>query len=638
MNIAKQRPFAALFAAAWIALAAVACTTQPTPRSGDTASLEDRARLEERNGNLRVAAELYRQLADTVSGSARAGYLLQGAELAAIRDDFTAATAWLGEAETVANAAQRQAIVVLLADIDLRQDRAANALARLDQLREPIPVPVMTDAASVRGRALFDLGRREEAVRALAERETWLDSSEEILENQRMIWDGLGRDADALFAETGDPLVDGWLALAPIAASSASGAELRRALLDWRRDYANHPAAGGLLGDLLSDGSEVEAFPAQIALLLPISSPQRSLAVAIRDGFLAAHFSARNRGGPGGDSIVHVYDTGLLGAQEAYNRAQLEGADFIVGPLLRPEVDEIITQVGFVPTLALNFVDADTAFLGNFYQFALWPEHEAQAVARQAFASGARTAIALVPSNTLGYRLLNSFTAEFEALGGQFLGFNGYEPTAQDFSAPVESLLNLDRSGSRRTRLAANLGVGLAFEPRRRQDVDMIFIGADRRAGRLLAPALRYHFAGDIPTYATSDIYEPGAAVRDADLNDIYFPDAPWLLMPDEESADLRRTLEGFWPQRMSSSSIRLYGMGVDAYSLAGALFRGSTQWPIEGVSGQLELDASGRVNRMLPFAQFRNGQPVALEPSLQIERRRIEQGIDAREELARFQ
>ncbi|MBN1239557.1 MAG: penicillin-binding protein activator, partial [Gammaproteobacteria bacterium] len=265
-----------------------------------------------------------------------------------------------------------------------------------------------------------------------------------------------------------------------------------------------------------------------------------------------------------------------------------------------------------VPTLALNFAESDTSTLSGFYQFALWPEDEAQAVARRAYASGARTAVALVPSTETGYRLLNSFRAAFEELGGEFLGFNGYDPNAQDFSGPIETLLNLDRSQQRRTRLAANLNVGITFEPRRRQDVDMIFLGADRATARLLAPALNFHFAGDIPTYATSDIHQPGAA-RDSDLNDIFFPDAPLLLSPDPEAAQLRSALERYWPQR--APFLRLYGMGVDAYELAGSLFSGSGQWPIDGVSGLLELDVAGRVHRVLPFAQFRNGQPVALEP-----------------------
>src|SRR5690606_12503544 len=124
-----------------------------------------------------------------------------------------------------------------------------------------------------------------------------------------------------------DTLVDGWLALAPIAASNLAGGDLRGALVDWRREYSSHPAAMGLLADLLATGSGDGAYPEQIALLLPISSPQRPLAIAIRDGFLAAHLANSGAGAERGS--VRVYDTGLLGAEEAYRRAQLEGAAFI---------------------------------------------------------------------------------------------------------------------------------------------------------------------------------------------------------------------------------------------------------------------------------------------------------------------
>ena len=614
MNIVKCSALAALAA---LALALGACTsTQSTLRSSGTDPVQSRARQAEQAGDLDTAARLYRQLADAAAGTVRAGYLLEAARLAIALGDTMVGEQWLREAEAVADDTQRQAVAVRLADIDVRENRAANALARLAELQEPVPMPLMIEAESVRGRALFGLGRTVDAVRTLVERETWLDTSNAILENQQMIWEGLAADGAAQAEPTGDPILDGWLALAPLAASDSSGMELRGPLLDWRRNYMNHPAAAALLAELLSPERGTVAYPAQIALLLPLTSQARAQAIAIRDGFLAAHFAARASDGPGAGAAIRVYDTALLGTEEAYQRAQLEGANFIVGPLLRPEVDRIVAQAGLVPTLALNNVlEADPSFVSGFYQFALAPEDETRAVARQAFADGARTAVALVPSDTWGYRLLNSFQAEFEALGGRFLGFNGYQQTAQDFSAPIESLLNLDRSEQRHTRLAANLGVPVSFEPRRRQDVDMIFLAVpDRDVARLLVPALRFHFAGDIPTYANPDVYLPSDSAGDGDLNNIYFPDAPWLLTPDANGAQLRRTLQNYWPQR-TSSSLRFYGMGVDAYGLVGALYGGSSDWPIHGLSGDLELDVSGRVHRVLPFAQFRNGRPVALEP-----------------------
>jgi outer membrane PBP1 activator LpoA protein len=233
-------------------------------------------------------------------------------------------------------------------------------------------------------------------------------------------------------------------------------------------------------------------------------------------------------------------------------------------------------------------------------------------------AAGASTAIAFVPSSDRGYRTLASFRAQFEARGGRLLDFVGYDPAAQDFSQQIAAVFNLQRSNQRERRLEANLGMPLQFEPRRRQDVDALFISADdARMGRLLAPQLRFHFAGDIPTYATSDVYDPGSKGRVDDLNGVIFTDSPAVITPDAISADLQRDLDAYWPRR--SGLMRLYAMGFDAYQLVGALYNDERAvWPLRGVSGDLSVDQAGRVHRALPLAQFQDGRPAAyrLTPS----------------------
>ncbi len=295
-------------------------------------------------------------------------------------------------------------------------------------------------------------------------------------------------------------------------------------------------------------------------------------------------------------------------------QAQLDGADFIVGPLLQPEVDQVIAQAGFVPTLALNFATNDTTFLSSFYQFALAPEDEARTIAAAAIAAGAKTAIAFVPSNQRGYRIRDSFRAAFEEAGGQLLAWNGYEPALQDFSQPVAELLNVKRSQDRHRRLAANLGIAVQFpEARRRQDVDIIFVVADAAAGRALASQLRFFGAADIPAYATADIFDPARTARDNDLNGFIFADTPALLVPDDDATAVRSDLQAYLPQR--NGLFKYYGMGYDAYGLIATTYAGDdTAWSMRGMSGDLSLDTQGRVRRVLPLAQFRNGRPVALD------------------------
>jgi outer membrane PBP1 activator LpoA protein len=602
--------------------ACAACTSlTPTQRpTGDVAGLEQRARAAAESGNSAAAADLYTQLAAASSGTTRIDYLLEAARLAADHGDTALARRRIGEARNGATAAQQQASAVLLARLELADGRPQAALDMVVALPQLLLPAAQSDAAAVRGQALFRLGRPVEAVRVLVEREIWLGDAAAILANQRMIWDGFRQyPAAARVAPTGDTIVDGWLALAPLAASV--GTDLRRSLLTWRRTYTAHPAAGGLLADLLA-AQRSTAFPAQIAVLLPLSSPQRPYALAIQDGFMAAHL--RNSGNA--PTNIRVYDSNRLGSEQAYLQAQLDGADFIVGPLLTPEVDQVIAQAGFVPTLALNFATNDSTVLSRFYQFGLVPDDEARTIAATAIANGAKNAVVFTPSNPRGYRIKDNFLAAFQDAGGEVLDWYGYEPALQDFSAPVASLLNVTRSRERHRKLAANLGVPLQFpEARRRQDVDMVFVVAEPAAGRALASQLRFFGAGDIPRYATADIYNPATTGRDNDLNGFIFADSPVLLSPDEDASAVRAGFEAYWPQR--AAFLKYYGMGFDAYGLISSLYANDgAPWAMRGLSGDLSLDAQGRVRRVLPLAQFRNGRPVALDLSGQqpIDSRRL--------------
>jgi hypothetical protein len=53
--------------------------------------------------------------------------------------------------------------------------------------------------------------------------------------------------------------------------------------------------------------------------------------------------------------------------------------------------------------------------------------------------------------------------------------------------------------------------------------------------------------------------------------------------------------------------------------------------WLASGVSGDLVLDGLGRIHRDMPFAQFRGGQPVAVDTAPGGERLAVAPEIDAR-------
>ncbi len=441
-----------LLAAAMVALGA--CTSAPPSGNGASPTeLLTRAETAEAQGDITEAARLYRQLATINRGGLRADYLLSAARLWISTGNFTAAAADLTAAQDIATPAQRIEYTVLMARLDVEAGRADGALTRLDTTG-PIADPALASlAAETRGLALFALNRPAEAVTVFVEREIWLNSTEEILANQRHIWDGLAT-LNATPGPAADETIAGWLALAPLTRLEFDPPGFRAALLDWRTRYGTHPAASGILADIIASHRGTMTFPQRIALLLPLGSTRRIQAQAVRDGFLAARIADPEAT----DTIVTVYDTAAAGVTDAYVRAQTDGADFVVGPLLPEAVEQIVPMAGFVPTLALNFSPNDQQiFPQSLFQFALAPEDEARAIAEHAIAEGQRRAVALFASTDRGYRLMAAFQAAFESLGGEVLAASAYVPESQDASGPITQILNIAASEQRHRRLQANL-------------------------------------------------------------------------------------------------------------------------------------------------------------------------------------
>ena len=192
------------------------------------------------------------------------------------------------------------------------------------------------------------------------------------------------------------------------------------------------------------------------------------------------------------------------------------------------------------------------------------------------------------------------------------LAYRFYNPAATDFTAQIQRLLLLDESRSRHRQLVANLGVSLEFEPRRRDDVDFIFLAANVAAARLIKPQLRFLYAGDIPTYATSAVFQAGSA-GDPDLDGIMFTDAPALLAADDKAQAMKAALAQRWPPG-TLGRLRFFAMGFDAYGLAAATLMDSPIEELSGLSGRLSMDAGGRVHRRMPWAEFRNGRITPLD------------------------
>lgn len=567
---------------ALLSIVLAGCSGLPTTSGVNVGSLEATAAAALERGDYIVARDNYRTLVDMTSTN------------------------------------QQQLMLIGLARAELGIGDPQAALATLSRMLPPLPTDIALAESGLRAEALFGIGRTADAVQLLVERDLLLDSNEAIIANQALIWDGLMSPASrvsAMTTRTGDPIVDGWLALAPLTILETDSNEFLAELATWRAQYGNHPAANGILAGFSMPIRASGARPGRIALLLPVgsASPFSPQARAVRDGFMAAHFAS----GDLGTTSITIYDTSVLGSAESYREALREGADFIVGPLISDEIPQVLAQAGFVPTLALNVGAGESVAAPQFYQFALSSDDEISAVAARAIANGHETAVVLHTNSNFGYDVRDSFRTAFEAHGGRVVATNIYFGGSSNLSTPIEELLNVSRSEARFTRLN-NIISGRSiqeFQPRRRGDVDMIFLQIDEPSvARQLVPLLEAYTANEIPTYSTRDAYDPVRQAGSSDLDGLLFPDLPLLLQPVGDARIASEAL-GDYSNEYSEQFPREFAFGFDAYRLAQALYaQADTRWPLAGATGELHLGTNGRIRRVLPIAEFSGGQPRVVQ------------------------
>jgi outer membrane PBP1 activator LpoA protein len=590
-----------------------------SPRAEGPPSIDNADALA-RHGDQVGAARMYEALAAQNSGPDRNEYLFRAvrAYLAARRPDDAARV--LDSVEQPLTLQQAFERPLLDTELALARGQGQQAFNRISAVPEPRTAPEALRYWRLRQEAALAAGRLNDAVLAQISLEHWLPTVQDLRQSRINLLNAL-RDASDRGVRINprsvtDATVRGWLELGPIASAAAHNPNASIADIDaWRSRYPNHPASDLVRSELLGR-QQTQQVPivaggeGHIALLLPITGRTAAQAGSVRDGFMTAYYQTPEAQ----RTPVSVYDTGETGIAEAVGRATQEGADIIVGPLTR---DEVVAAAGLVtrrpPVLALNFLPPDRPAPTGFFQFALSPEEEARLAARRILADGHRRGIAIVPSGDWGARVLAAFTQELEAGGGGLFASTTIDPSLTDYSDAITQILRISDSNARHRRLESILGTKLQFEPRRRGDLEFIFAPAQANVERLLRPQLRFHFAGDVATYATSDAFEPDPR-NNQDLEGLMFPDMPWMLGGDLADA-VRNALRDAYPNGGGPRRNRLFAFGFDAYKVATVLHGGASNLQVEGLTGHLTLDPDRRVHRDLVWAQIHNGE-IRMLPS----------------------
>lgn len=537
---------------------------------------------------------------------------IDAANMAADNNNAAQASAILDSVGTIEDHDQLGRYDLARARVALLQQDTETALKMLDQQRALGLTLTQADQVTI-GEIRAEAWFQARSYLASARERIFIDgllSPDERQKNHELIFSTLMELPEQTLSEQAEKSITsdvrGWLSLAAMTRHYQDNPLEQLTQLDkWKQLWSGHPAAQQLPQSLQMLSQVVAQRPRVIALLLPMQGDLAPYGRAIRDGILAAHYDA------GGDTEIKIYDTTAANIADLLDQAKAEGAELAIGPLDRDKVTALAHAGKLaMPVLALNRT-LDNSINPDLYQFGLAPEDEDDQVADEVFREGRRNALVIYPAGDWGSRNFDAFKQRWTTMGGNIVDTAQYS-VQRDYSDMIKDVLDVDQSEGRANQLRRIIGQRFEFTPRRRQDIDFVFLLADPVEARKINPTLAFYYAEDIPVYATSHINEGAASkINTIDLNGIRFCDMPWKLT---NTGALQQQVEDLWPTSRAALA-GFFALGIDAYRLYPRLQQ-IKQVPgakLFGNTGVLQLGQDNVVTRTLMWAQFADGAAVPM-------------------------
>ncbi|WP_421273765.1 penicillin-binding protein activator [Aeromonas veronii] len=495
---------------------------------------------------------------------------------------------------------QKAQLQLLQAHLLLAQGHANQALILLEGKPEVV-LDADTQKDWYRQRVVLqlDINNKFGAAKSLIALEPYLNQSEQAT-NHQQIWSLLKSmtpsTLQALEEAPAPDVTTGWLRLAALV--NEFGAQpnlLARQLAGWKRDFPNHPAQKDMpagLGDLAATAS---TSVQQIAVLLPLSGNLEPQGAAIRNGMLMSYKENQ------GQFTLNFYDTQSKSTGDLYKQAIQEGADMIIGPLLKDRVEELLKANPTVPVLALNELDKPVVNDTTYY-FSLSAAADAAQAAQYLYTQGYRKPLLIAAQGRIGYSSIKAFEQSWATLSQD-------KPVVATFGArnEVQGMVKNALSG----RSTARAGEVVQLSDAAPRSIDAVYVVANSLETRMIKPYVDVSVnpMGSLPIYTGSRGYDSAATEVASELNGMHIADMPLLLGGYEKQ---REQIALLWPQTQGDL-LRLFAMGYDAVSLAENLqqMRKVGGMQQAGMSGQLSVDAQGNIVRMLSWGTYQNGKLV---------------------------
>lgn len=516
-----------------------------------------------------------------------------------------------------------------------------------------------------------------DVIRAYIAQEPLLKESAAHQKNIDDTWQMLTRlspqERRGLVINADENVLQGWLDLLSAYQDNKQDSDkLQAAIHDWKIRYPQNPAALSLPTQLQQAAIQQQDTNIRIALFLPLSGQAKVFGEAIRQGFLDAQAGLPSPSLPienpenlsmadsdsASDGVVSadispgevapvesatptiqttpvianapintqqvkIYDTASQPLENLLIQAKQDGVNLVVGPLLKPDVVKLVQINTSLNMLVLNELDNAQPH-PNICYFSLSPEDEAKNAAEHIWQQQKHNPLILVSRGTFGGRIANAFAQEWQKQGGHTV-------LQQTFgsSAELKQLINRG-TGIRLTGTAVNvtsnqptsIAIGDLEIPQINTDVvpastggsvDAVYIVSTLDELTLIKTMIDMAISSrDKPAlYASSRSNQAGVGPDfRLEMEGMQFSDIP--LIAETNLPLMQQAASKF---ANDYSLMRLYAMGIDAWSLANQFRQVQLQsdFHLNGASGMLSVQENCTIFRQLSWMKYHQGQITAI-------------------------
>ena len=279
-------------------------------------------------------------------------------------------------------------------------------------------------------------------------------------------------------------------------------------LTSWAQNYTDHPLQELLhkkaslnsqnANSLETNYTEKSFIPTlengdKIAVLLPLTG---RFAKNVGDVAKLAVISAlQDR-----DAKISVdfYDTNVLSMQDIAKKLTKNSTKFIIGPILKPEVDALTALNLNINTITLN---KPSSYKNTVYYFDLGPDYDAANAAAKIFSDGHTKPLLIVNESKMSNRVIKGFEKTFATTGNTLANtckFKNYESVKHD-------LATCNYNGADSVYIHASSHEASSIKPLLKRGID-VYIGSESFDGLNntgLEISLNGAFIGNMPWLIT---------------------------------------------------------------------------------------------------------------------------------------